>query len=971
MLFKRIIFVLSLINFSCSGIFNNLDNNSWAESTIEKMTLREKISQMMVYRMNMHYLNYESQEWKELIDLVDNDGFGILHIWFGDVGSSLTMLNELQRRSNFPILVEADIESGLGRRYDGSVRLPPMMAIAATGNSKYAYEAGRISAIESRAVGIHFNLAPVVDVNNNPKNPIINTRSFGETPDSVKKYSVEFINGLRDFGMLTTAKHFPGHGDTETDSHSALANIPSDSARLWSIELPPFQHAIDAGVDAIMIAHVSAPDYQQHAEIPASLSSFWIEDILQQKMNFQGAIITDAMGMGGIIKNYSDDYALIETINAGSNIIIQNDQLSHFVDIIESAVVSGKIDIKRINTSALKVLKMKEKIGLHRNRYIDPSRTHTSIGSKMNFKTAEEIASRSITLVKNENNILPLKPEINDRLYVIDLYDGPNNHSESHITKKLRESKRRVNSFQIDKSDSLEVALHILDQIPSDAMVLLNAHANPVEWKDNIFLPEVEAIFINRLIAKCQNLIITSFGSPYLIMDFPTASTYLCAYSSNELQQNAVANAIMGKNEISGILPVTIPGIAAKGKGIYVEMNEWPKQQNKIEPGKELIRVLPEEIPIDITPINNLLKQAVSDSAFPGGVVLAAKDGKIFLHESFGFKTYQRKDPIGRGAIFDLASITKVISTTSAVMILSDKNIISLDDKVVKYLPEFQGRNSKYFQQKSNTTIRNLLTHTSGLPPFREYYKMEGTIQSRIDSIMNTSPEFSLKEKTVYSDVGLITLGRLIEEVTDKKLNELMDSLLFKPMGMSSTFFNPPIEKIKRIIPTEISPLTNKAILGYVHDENAYSIGGIAGHAGLFSTALDLARFSQMMLNKGLYGWKRIFKKETIDLFTSRANLVSGSSRALGWDTPADKSSGGVFLSESSFGHTGFTGTSLWIDPENQLFVILLTNAVHPNRSYKNPKYFDWRQKIHSSVYEQIGIKTLNINLELRDRWKE
>ena len=274
-----LLFSITLLTCSGAGTIPPIQS-SWAESTLKKLSLREKIAQMMVYRMNMKFLNYESDEWKEIEELIKTDGIGILHIWFGEAGSALTLLNKMQKESKVPMLVEADIESGLGRRYSGAVTIPPMMAIAATGNPEYAYEAGRISAIESRAVGIHFNLAPVVDVNNNPNNPIINTRSFGENADSVYRYSKEFIKGLHDYGMLATAKHFPGHGDTETDSHSALAQIPSDSARLWSTELPPFRNAIQSGVDAIMVAHVNAPDYQKNADEPATLSSFWIQDIL-------------------------------------------------------------------------------------------------------------------------------------------------------------------------------------------------------------------------------------------------------------------------------------------------------------------------------------------------------------------------------------------------------------------------------------------------------------------------------------------------------------------------------------------------------------------------------------------------------------------------------------------------------------------------------------------------------------------
>ena len=971
MLFRS--FIISVIIIFSGYLYPNQFpwNKSWAESTLDKLTLREKIAQMMVYRMNMHYLNYNSDEWKEIENLISSDGIGILHIWFGETGSALTMLNKIQRESKIPILVEADIESGLGRRYPGAVTLPPMMAIAATGNSKFAYEAGRISAEESRGVGIHFNLAPVVDVNNNPKNPIINTRSFGEHPDSVIKYSREFIKGLHEHGMLTTAKHFPGHGDTETDSHSSLAQIPSDSARLWQIELPPFKNAIESGVDAIMVAHVNSPEYQIHSEDPATLSKFWIQDVLRSKMKFDGVIITDAMDMGGIVKKYSDSYALIETIKAGSDIIIQNNQMKKSIDLVEKAVKNGIISEQRINASTLKVLKMKERLGLHKNKIISMDDTHISVGKKSNFDLASEIGNRSITLVKNNDNILPLEPKSNDTFYIVDLYDGANNHNESIVTKSLRENGYKVRSFQIDKSDSLIVANHILDQIPSDGLVLLNAYANPVEWKENIFLPSVEADFINRLIKKCSTVIITSFGSPYLIQDFPEAPVYICAYKGSSVMQKAFLNALMGESDINGILPVTIPGIAKRGSGINLKSIKWEKKEQSWIPGKEIKRIRPNEISVNVDETKQMLLEAVADSAFPGGVILAAKNGDIFLHKAFGYHTYSKKKPVMRGNIYDLASITKVVATTSALMKLVDEKKLSLDDKVITYLPEFIGKQKIFFDQKSKVTIRHLITHTSGLPPFKKYFLMDGNIQTKIDSIMNTEPEIPLNQKMIYSDIGLIVLGKIIESVSQSSLDEYVDSVVFKPLGMKTTFYNPPIEKIKRIIPTEYSSLYGETIIGYVHDENAKSIGGIAGHAGLFSTASDLSIFSQMMLNGGIYGWKRIFKSQSVTNFTKRANTIEGSSRALGWDTPSGQSSGGVYLSASSFGHTGFTGTSLWIDPENQIFVILLTNAVHPNRNYKNPNYFDWRQKIHSSVYEELGFSEKRNDLEWRERWIE
>ena len=963
--------LFSIIFLTCSGAgtISSLES-SWAESTLKKLSLREKIAQMMVYRMNMKFMNYESDEWKEIEKLISSDGIGILHIWFGEAGSALTLLNKMQKVSKVPILVEADIESGLGRRYSGAVTLPPMMAIAATGDPQNAYDAGRISAVESRAVGIHFNLAPVVDVNNNPKNPIINTRSFGEDPDSVYRYSKEFIKGLHDYNMLATAKHFPGHGDTETDSHSALAQIPSDSARLWTVEIPPFRNAINAGVDAIMVAHVNAPEYQKNADDPATLSSFWIKDILKNNLGFDGVIITDAMGMGGIIKNYSDAYALIATINAGSDIIIQNNKMKESIDLVERAVLDGIITEERINQSVIKILKMKEKVGLHKDRAISADRTHLDMGKKINFETADEIASKSLTVVKNDNNILPLNPELNEEIYVIDLYDGPNNHTESSLTKQLRQSKRKIKTFQIDKSDSLAIADYIFNQIPDEKIVFVNAFANPVEWKDNIFLPQVEADLINRLINKSSKVVVTSFGSPYLIQDFPSAPVYICAYKGSGIMQDAVAKLLMGKSNASGILPVTIPDIANRGSGLYIESQPWMEQENPLEPGTELMTIRANEIGVDIAPITIMLNDAVQDSAFPGGVILAAKNGKIFLHKAFGHHTYLKSNPTARGNIFDLASITKAISTTSAIMNLVEEKKLKLSDRVIDFVPEFKGKQGKYFKQKENTTIQQLITHTAGLPPFKQYYLMDGSQQARLDSIFNTEPQRVSNDTLIYSDIGLIVLGKVIEVASQQLLDEYVDSVVFKPLGMNSTFYNPSLEKLQRIIPTENSKFHQKLIRGFVHDENAHSLGGVAGHAGLFSTAKDLAIFSQMMLNGGRYGWKRIFMEETIIQFTTRSNEVEGNSYGMGWDTPSGKSSGGVYLSNDSFGHTGYTGTSLWIDRENQIFVILLTNAVHPDRSYKKKSYFDWRQRLHSSVYESLGFTAKNEDLELRDRWK-
>ncbi|MEE2765179.1 MAG: glycoside hydrolase family 3 N-terminal domain-containing protein [Candidatus Neomarinimicrobiota bacterium] len=943
---------------------------SWAEYTLNRLTLREKIAQMMIYRMNMSYKDIPIEKWREIMNLIQSDGIGGIHLWAGDGSSSLVVMNKMQELSKIPIIFDADIEKGLKERFPSGTELPPMMAITSTGNPQNAYDAGRIAGLEARAVGIHWNLSPVVDVNNNPENPIINTRSFGEDPDQVSEYAVHYIRGLQDNGVLATAKHFPGHGDTQTDSHSSLAKIPSDSSRLWSLELKPFQTVVNSGVDAVMVSHVHAPDYQPEADDPATLSKFWVTDVLKEKINFNGTIITDGMGMGGITKNYSDEFALIKAVQAGCDIIIQNYDFKGSINAIEKAVLDGRISKQKINRSALKMLKMKQRAGLNINPYVNLTHMLSHIGQEENKETSERIASESITCLKDNNNLLPLKTSSKDTLYIIDIYDEEHKHLLSSVASEIIRSEIPVRTFQVDESDSRMVLNAVLNSIPTNSLILINAFVSPKAWKDRIFLPDDETEFVRNIINRSERIILASLGTPYLLQEFPQVGTYLCAYKGTYLMQVALANALLGKEKISGRLPVSIPGLAARGSGLDLEKVDDPIVKEKAEPGPELIRVLPSSVGADVKMLSELMESAIDDDAWPGGVLLAAKDGQIFYHQGHGYHTYNNKYPVRSSDIFDLASITKVIATTSAVMKLLEQGKLNLDKTVVSYLPEFKGKQSKYVKHKTAITIRHLLTHTSGLPPFKRYYLMDADLGTRLDSVFNTEPINRLRDSTIYSDVGLITLGKLVERISGFSLDELVDSLVFKPLGMNTTFFNPSKEKLHRIIPTEIVEGYRLGLIhGEVHDENAHSLGGVAGHAGLFSTAKDLSIFSQMMLNKGLYGWTRIFQTQTVELFTTKANVVEESSRCLGWDSPLGEASGGVFLSDSSFGHTGFTGTSLWIDPEHKIIVILLTNAVHPNRQMKSPKYFEWRQRIHSGVYEAVGILGQNPNLKWIKRW--
>lgn len=962
----QIIFLVTVM-ISCNQIPRSQTSSSWAEKTLAGLSLREKISQMLIYHMNMSFLNEKDAKWKEISSLLESDGIGGIHIYYGEPGIARTTMNKMNSMSKVPLIFDGDIEYGMQFRYHAGTDVPPLMAIGATGDPHLAYDVGRITAIEATAGGIFWNLMPVLDVNNNPQNPIINTRSFGEDAEMVVAFGREYIRGLQDYGMAATAKHFPGHGDTGTDSHSRLAIIPSDSTRLWSLELKPFAAAIEVGVDAVMIAHVSAPDFQPNDRTPATLSPFWIQDILRKEMGFRGIVITDAMGMGGVAQNFSQRYALVETIKAGSDVIITTGNYRENIDIIEDAVNRGLITRERIDEASLRMLRLKEKLGLHRRENLVDDTIFQNLGDPEIAKIAANIAEKAITLIKRNPDAFPLT---DDRpVYVIDLYGRPQAHSISTISQMIFNHFSDVKTYQIDESDSTNHTRFILTQIPDSATVVINAFVIPRAWKDEIYLNRVQSDFMKLVEQKKTRTILISFGNPYLIKQSPGIETYICAYKSDGLMQRAAFRALIGAAPISGKLPVTIPDVAALGDGISLPKVSDEIRREAPEKSPVLQRVLPYEVNAQTDNVLRLLNEAIADSAWPGAVLLAAKDGKIFLHAATGHKTYQRTETVHRGDIFDLASITKVIATTTAVMQLHEQGRIELDDPVVQYLPAFRSL-GKGALDKSKVTIRQLLTHTSGLPPFRQYFLMEGTVQARVDSVLRTGLIYTPGDTMVYSDVGIISLGKVVEAVSGQSLDQYCADHIFIPLGMVNTMFNPDPARMHRIMPTEFSPLDGQLIRGHVHDENSYSMGGTTGHAGLFSTAYDIGIFSQMMLNGGEYQDTRILHPETIDLFIRRANVISGSSRCLGWDSPSGRASGGVYLSGNSFGHTGFTGTSLWIDPDNEMFVILLTNAVHPNRSWKSPKYYQWRQRIHSAVYESLGFTQPNPELEWIKQWE-
>jgi beta-N-acetylhexosaminidase len=891
--------------------------HAWSRKTLAALSLRQKAAQLIGVRAYGFYRNPRSVDVQRLLDEVRRLEVGCVVVFDSEVDSVPRVLNGLQAAAPVPLLVAADLERSLAFRIRrGVVPLPHAMAIGATRSEDAARFAGEVTAREARAVGIHWAFAPVADVNSNPSNPIVNIRSFGEDPEMVARLSAAFVRGAHEGGVLTTAKHFPGHGDTAVDSHLGLATIAADRSRLDAVELAPFRRDVEAGVDAVMLGHIAVPALDPSGE-PASLSAP-IGRLLREEMGFKGLVVTDALEMQGARGSWTGE-AAVKAILAGADVILLPPDPEVAIQAIARGVEEGQITPERLDESVLRILEAKERLGLDKERRVDPAAVGKNVGRPEDVERALEIARQSITVVRNDGGLLPLHAEAPLRILHLVLSSDIHNDAIQGWPEDELEA-RRIPTDTVSLGP--EVSEETARQIESDAArythVLASAFVRVRGGKGSVDMSESHARLLTALAASGRPVILVSFGSPYLLRQAPEVPAYVCAFSSAESSQRAAVAALFGEYAVGGKLPVTLPGLYPIGYGLSI-----PRREMKLRVAA------PEEAgfrPEGLREVDGILDRAVAAHAFPGAVVAVGKDGLLAHLRAFGRLTYDDDAPaVSTGTLYDLASLTKVIVTTTMAMVLVDEGKLDITRPVSAFLPEFHGG------AKDRVTVWHLLTHSSGLDWWAPLYKELKGPEAYLKRIESMDLVYEPGTRSLYSDLGVFLLGQVLERVAGEPLDAFAAHRIFEPLGMSETLYRPGPELRTRIAPTERDPWRGRLLQGEVHDENAYALGGVAPHAGLFATATDVARFSQMMLNGGVYDHHRIVSREVIERFTRRAE-VPGSSRALGWDTPSGESSAGHLFSPRSFGHTGFTGTSLWIDPERRLFVVLLTNRVHPTR---------------------------------------
>jgi beta-N-acetylhexosaminidase len=924
------------------------EGQRWVAHTLKAMSLDEKIGQLFAVWAYGSFLSTESQDYKDLLRDVEEKHVGSfaistqgspLGIERSQVYPTAVLVNTLQKHAKVPLLIGADFERGTGMRIDEGASFPFPMAVAATGRPEDAYTIGKITALEARAVGVPWIFAPDADVNSNPANPIINTRSFGEDPARVSEFVAAFVRGVEENGGLATAKHFPGHGDTSTDSHLDLPTVNSDRAHLDRVELAPFRAAIAAGASTIMTGHLAVPALEPDPNVPATMSPKITTDLLRGQMGFEGLVVTDALEMGGVTVRYSPGEVAVRSILAGADVLLIPPVLDAALQAVRDAVASGRIPMARLDEAVTRVLRAKAKLGLNKSKLVDLDALARNFDRPEFDKAALDIADRGITLLRDDQHILPLDSTKPSRVLLVAVSGDNDPYPAGNLENEIRWRVDSLASVRMDtrfvRADTVKLPLPDTYDVAIAAIFVRVA-----DRKGSVGLPDDEAAVVNRLLAAGKPVVVACFGSPYLAERFPSAKTWIAAFSTIEVAQWAMGRAIFGQTAVSGRLPVNVPGVAALGAGLDMDAHPMELREGDAKAEAKLHRAY------------DVLDQAVADHAFPGGVLAVGYQDELIIHE-FGRQTYDAKSPaVNVDTIYDAASLTKPVVTATLIALQVEAGRIGLDLPVARYIPEWNdGPNPDW---RKTVTIRNLLTHSSGLPAHKDYFLTLHSKREFIAAICKEPLEYAPGAKTIYSDLGYILLGEILERVTGRTVDQLAHDQIFAPLHLDDTMFNPPKALLSRIAPTENDSTYRKHLVqGSVHDENAFAMGGVAGHAGLFSTASDLAAFCQMLLNGGIYGHHRALTRATISQFTAPQS-IAGNAHTLGWMMPTPNSSSGRYFSPRSFGHLGFTGTSIWIDPDRRLFVILLTNRVYPLR--ENDKIAAVRPAVHDAVIESLGL---------------
>lgn len=947
------------------GLSSDVVAMQWANSVYQEMSPDERIGQLI-------WLRAHSDKGPEHVAFVEkmirDYHVGGLTFFQGTPLEQAKLTNQYQALvKRVPLLISMDAEWGLGMRMkQTTISYPRQLMLGAIQDNRLIYDMGAEIARQLRRLGVHANFAPVADVNNNPSNPVINYRSFGEDRNNVAVKSFFYMKGMQDNQVMACAKHFPGHGDTDTDSHLDLPVIAHDRTRLDSIELFPFQVLAEQGIGSMMVAHLNVPALDNTPNLPTTLSFPTVGRLLKQDLGYEGLVITDGLDMKGVTKYYKSGEVEAKALAAGNDILLIPPDVPAAVARIKEYLESGKIDSLQFAGSVKKALLAKYKLGLAYYTPIPLENLEKDLRAPQGLAVKRKLTQHALTLLRNENNWLPI--DRIDTLEIASLGIGVTGVSPFQASLSRFAD---VEHFQSPKEISPGQQQRLLQTLGKKELVIASIH-DMNQWAGKNFgLSDSSIEFLEKLQEK-TDVVLVVFGNPYSLEKFTAARNLLMAYDDDPVTQDLAGQGIFGAFGFRGKLPVTACPEFRYGDGIFSPSLH------------RLGYALPEETGLNsanLMLLDSLMAEAIAKKATPGGVVLAAKNGKIVMEREYGKHTYKEDRPVRADDIYDLASVTKIAAATIAMMKLHDEGKLSIYDTLGTYLPELQG------SDKASLTIEEIMTHRSGLEAWIPFYKETVTRRGKpmpewyrekpdtaynipvaanlfmrynyADTIWQRIIQSPLSSKNYkYSDLGFFLVARIVERVSGYPLDAYADREFYRPMGLRSIGFTPWNRfEDSRIPPTEEDNyFRQRRIQGYVHDMGAAMAGGISGHAGLFSNAGDLAAILQMLLQKGYYGGKRYLKPETVDLFIQRCGVCSR--RGIGFDLMQTDPGASVQLSPKSspntFGHLGFTGIAAWADPDHQLIFILLSNRTYPSMNNNTFVRMDVRVKAHTAVYDAL-----------------
>lgn len=969
--------------------------SAWVDSVYASLSLEQRIGQLF---MVAAYSGGEKYNQPLIEKLIRENEIGGLIFMQGTPTAQIDQTNLYQKMSRVPLLIGMDAEWGLGMRLKGVRDMPRQIMLGAAKDSTLVYKMASAIAGQCRRMGVHIDFAPVIDVNNNPNNPVINFRSFGENKNKVANYGIQYMRGLQDNGIMACAKHFPGHGDTETDSHKDLPQINKSLIELGILELYPFKSLIDNGIQSIMIAHLQIPALEKAPNTPTTLSYNTVTELLKKKMEFKGLIFTDALNMNGIAKYYQPGDIDLMAFKAGNDVLLFSQDVSTGVNKIKNALSKKEIPMERLEESVKKILHAKFDAGLNMVTKLNANDIDNELNQYISSLRLQ-IAEASLTLLSDPHQVINRLKSNSAKKPVYVAVGGSEVNTFSQTLKKYTIDKHLAAPTQ--KKDIKAFMKKIKD---ADA-VIVGIHGMSGYPTQNFNLDEVEVQVIKEMLSKTKSIAVV-FGNPYALRQFCDQDGFLVAYDESDETQQTAAQIIGGQIKAKGKLPVTIcqrykagDGIAALTTplGEIADSSAYAKQNKSTASADIRTKYLkdisleccvnPLALGININVLDQLddyLQNCIRQGAFPGCRVLASKDGKVFYDKAFGHLTSDHRDAVDINTVYDIASVTKVAATTLAIMKLYDGGKLDLNDYLGKYVLRTKGTDKEYLR------IKDILLHQAGLKSWVPFYKetLDSTKYPRKDIYAKTeSSKFPIKVapnlylrndwidtmwkrivysplenrgRYVYSDLDFIFLQKVVEAITKRPLDEYLYEEFYRPLGLTSTAFNPR-KKLpgKEIAPSEYDNYFRyQKIEGYVHDMGAAMFGGVSGHAGLFSTPNDLGVIFQMLLNGGIYNGKRYLQKSTVDLFTSKQSPISR--RALGFDKPESNPSKGNPCCDNAslktFGHQGFTGTCVWADPEHNLIFVFLSNRTYPSAENKLINKLNVREKAQSLIYTAMGI---------------